>query len=92
MPHIAHTYPPEKLKSGATVTVVLADGVGCHWVNKGHEGHEDRQCVPVKGGACDRKEWTDDGCRVELSIFGKRHDFTVVYKCMCQNSIEDASA
>jgi hypothetical protein len=87
MPHIAHEYPPYKLPSGAEAIEVLVDGAGCHWQKNAHGAWE---CVPRKGGDCDRKEWTDTGCRVELSIYGTATRFYIVKKCMCQNSIEDA--
>jgi hypothetical protein len=87
MAKVKHTFPPYKSPFGAEITEVLVDGAGCEWTqSKGGKW----QCTPKKGGPCDRKEWTDDGCRVELSIMGVRKRFTIIYKCMCQNSIEDA--
>ncbi len=87
MNKVKHKYPPYTTPTGAEVTEMLVDGAGCGWTkDKAGEWH----CRPKKGGDCDRREWKDDGCRVELKIFGKRKKFTIVYKCMCQNSIEDA--
>jgi hypothetical protein len=65
MDKVKHTFPPYTTPQGAVVTEVLVDGAACEWTkNKAGEWH----CTPKRGGDCDRPEWTDDGCRVKLSM------------------------
>jgi hypothetical protein len=89
MANVKHTFPPFTTPFGLTVTEVLVDGAGCEWT-KPAKG--DWHCTPVKGGDCDRPEWTDDGCRSTASIHISGKRATIIYKCVCQNSIADLLA
>lgn len=86
MVDIAHRFKEYTTPNGAQVTEVLVNGAACHW-EKAADGTW--ACVPNKGGDCDQG-WTDDGCREKVYIFGTRKKFTIVFKCICQNSVEDA--
>jgi hypothetical protein len=88
MNEVAHTFPEFKSVFGVTLREVLVDGHACHW-RQGADGKW--ECVPRKGGDCDNG-FLDDGCRSEARIFGGPLKFTIIYRCMCQNSAKDLLA